>query len=171
MGNYEKALQFVLEREGGFCNVPADHGGATNKGITQTVYNQYRRDKGETLQSVEYITDQEVSDIYSTKYWLPAHCDALIDALSVIHFDSSVNNGVGQASKFLQRCLGVQDDGIIGPATLAKLATTNQALLEPIYILQRQKFYELIVQEKPDQEQFLKGWLNRLEELKKYIAV
>ena len=42
---FEKMLQFVLEREGGYSNNPADLGGETNKGITHGTYNSYRRSK------------------------------------------------------------------------------------------------------------------------------
>ena len=37
------ALPFVLRWEGGFVNHPKDPGGATNKGITQAVYDNWRR--------------------------------------------------------------------------------------------------------------------------------
>ena len=38
---FEDALKFVLKWEGGFTNHPKDPGGATNKGITQKVYDAW----------------------------------------------------------------------------------------------------------------------------------
>ena len=43
---YPNMLKFVLAREGGYVNDKDDPGGETNKGITHTTYNSYRRSKG-----------------------------------------------------------------------------------------------------------------------------
>lgn len=45
--------------------------------------------------------------------------------LALIVFDAAVNNGVGQAARWLQAALGVTVDGVIGPATRAALAKAN----------------------------------------------
>ena len=56
---FDEALKFVLKQEGGYSNHPADKGGATNKGIIQSVYNRYRRDKNLSIRSVKDIEDKE----------------------------------------------------------------------------------------------------------------
>ena len=43
---YPNMLKFVLAREGGYSNNKDDLGGETNKGITHTTYDSYRRSKG-----------------------------------------------------------------------------------------------------------------------------
>ena len=40
------ALPFVLQWEGGYVNHPNDPGGATNKGVTQKVYDAWRAKNG-----------------------------------------------------------------------------------------------------------------------------
>jgi lysozyme family protein len=45
-GNFERALAAVLVHEGGYVNHPKDPGGATNKGVTQRVYDDYRLGRG-----------------------------------------------------------------------------------------------------------------------------
>lgn len=40
---FEPALKAVLVHEGGFSNHPADTGGATMKGVTQRVYDGFRK--------------------------------------------------------------------------------------------------------------------------------
>ncbi|MFC0282395.1 glycosyl hydrolase 108 family protein [Camelimonas abortus] len=39
---YKEALSAVLKHEGGYVNHPADPGGATNRGVTQRVYDAER---------------------------------------------------------------------------------------------------------------------------------
>ncbi len=39
---FSESLPFVLRWEGGYVNHPNDPGGATNKGVTQKVYDGWR---------------------------------------------------------------------------------------------------------------------------------
>jgi lysozyme family protein len=43
---FEAALPFVLRWEGGFVDHPNDPGGRTNQGVTQKVYDDWRRRQG-----------------------------------------------------------------------------------------------------------------------------
>ena len=61
---FERMLKFVLAREGCYLNNPNDKGGETNKEITHTTYDSYRRSKGLKPQSVKDITNEEVRDVY-----------------------------------------------------------------------------------------------------------
>lgn len=117
--NYDRALTLVLKHEGGYVNHPADPGGATNKGITQAVYNDYRRRKGRMTQSVRSITDAEVADIYRRQYAEAVRFDDLPGGVDYAVFDYAVNSGVSRASKELQRVVGADVDGHIGERTLA----------------------------------------------------
>jgi len=114
-----KALQLVLAHEGGFSDHPQDPGGATNKGITQAVYDGYRTSNGLATRSVRSITNAEVAAIYDQQYWDRANCDRLPAGLDYAVFDYAVNSGVSRAAKDLQRQLGVKADGVIGMGTLA----------------------------------------------------
>ncbi len=90
--NFEKMLKFVLQREGGYVNDPNDLGGETNKGITHTTYNSYRRSKGLPIQSVKYITDSEVRDIYYNNYYKASGADKISNpTLAAYVFDTAVN--------------------------------------------------------------------------------
>lgn len=121
--NFERALQLVLEHEGGYVNHPKDPGGATNKGVTQAVYDAYRKVRGRPSQSVKFITDEELRAIYKFQYWDKVHGDFLPTGLDYAVFDFAVNSGVSRASKYLQAVVGVAQDGVIGARTLA--AITN----------------------------------------------
>ena len=119
--NFEKALALVLEHEGGYVDHPKDPGGATNRGVTQAVYNAYRKIRGRGMQSVKFITDDELRAIYKFQYWDKVQGDFLPTGLDYAVFDFAVNSGVGRAAKYLQAVLGVAQDGQIGARTLAAI--------------------------------------------------
>lgn len=168
--SFDTALQLVLKYEGGYSNNPNDPGGPTNKGIIQKEYDKYRTEKSLPLRSVKEIEDTEVRDIYENKYWKIGHCDVMSSKLAIVHFDTVVNTGITQGAKFLQRCLKVKDDGVVGAGTLKALADSNQDSLIPGYLSQRRAFYQKIVQVNPKLQVFLKGWLRRVDDLEKVVA-
>jgi len=98
---FDKALSFVLKWEGGYSNHPEDPGGATNLGITQSVYNSWRRSKGLPVQDVRNITREEAAQIYKERYWDPLQLDGANPAFQLAAFDAAVNHGVGQAKEFI----------------------------------------------------------------------
>ncbi|QJD54440.1 lysozyme [Sphingomonas phage Eidolon] len=102
---FKPSLSLTLAHEGGFVNHPKDPGGATNKGVTQAVYNAYRRNKGQPERSVREITTAELTDIYKNQYWLVAGCNLLPAGLDYAVFDYAVNSGPGRAVKDLQRTI------------------------------------------------------------------
>lgn len=126
--NFEKALSLVLEHEGGFSDHKLDPGGKTMKGVTQAVYDAYRKVRGRPSQSVKFITDEELRAIYKFQYWDKVHGDFLPTGLDYAVFDFAVNSGVSRAAKYLQAVLGVPQDGQIGAMTLAAIHSPVQAI-------------------------------------------
>lgn len=117
--NFSRCLAYVLKSEGGYVNNPADKGGPTNYGITQAVYDEYRKSHGLPLQSVEDISGIEVEAIYLLKYWEPIQGDSLPSGVDYCTFDYAVNSGIVRAVRALQKAVGVDVDGIVGPQTIA----------------------------------------------------
>ena len=169
MSRYVDCLNYILKWEGGYVNDPKDRGGATNKGITQKTYNAYLNKLQLPLQSVEYITDIEVEEIYIEDYWNKCHCFDILNPLDLIVFDSAVQHGVSRASKWLQNCVGVTPDGVIGEKTLYALhgKVLDKRLADVIdnYINGRISFYAQIIANDPSQKRFAKGWKNRMDAL------
>ena len=117
--NYARALSRVLVHEGGYVNHPRDPGGATMKGVTQRVYDAYRKRRGDDPRSVRSIEDGELQTIYRRQYWNAVRGDGLPEGVDYVVFDGAVNSGPAQSVKWLQRALGtVKVDGVIGEATL-----------------------------------------------------
>lgn len=120
---FSGALARALVHEGGYVNHPADPGGATNKGVTQRVYDGWRRRHGKAIRSVRSITADEVSAIYRAQYWDVVRGNELPAGIDYFLFDGGINSGPSQAVKWLQRALGVNADGQIGAVTLDALRT------------------------------------------------
>lgn len=166
------ALPFVLRWEGGFVDHPKDPGGRTNKGITQAVYNNWRTGQGLSPDAdVKAITDSDVQAIYEGNYWLRSRCDVLADPLPLVQFDTAVNMGVGRAVRLLQAAVGCYVDGAFGSGTLKAVGSCDRATAVVRYCDGRESFYRRLAEQKPDLAVFLKGWLNRLNALRKEIGL
>ena len=121
--NYAQALKQVLKYEGGYVDHPKDPGGPTNKGVTQAVYDNWRKSQTLSIQSVRAIADSEVAAIYKNLYWDRVSGDLLPSGVDFAVFDFAVNSGVSRAAKTLQAVVGVTQDGVIGPATIQATKT------------------------------------------------
>lgn len=131
--NWPLVIDFTLEEEGGLSNDPADPGGLTNFGISQRAYPDV---------DVRNLTRDGAIAIYRRDYWARIHGDQLPAGVDLMVFDMAVNAGMASSAKVLQRCLGVDADGVIGetetlPAALAadagKLIATLRAAQLALY--------------------------------------
>jgi lysozyme family protein len=163
--NFEKSLQFVLQHEGGFVNSPRDPGGATNKGVTQAVYDKWRASHALPPQSVRNIDDAEVTAIYFNLYWNAVHADDLPSGVDYAAFDFCVNSGPHEADVTLQRAIhALQDasdvtiDGVIGPRTIAALSQADPRRIINEICSERLAF----MQEHCDWADFGHGWEARV---------
>lgn len=170
MSRYRDCLPFVLRWEGGYVNDPADPGGATNKGVTQAVYDAWRAGKKLPKQSVRLLTSTEVEAIYEARYWNACKCGGLPAPVDLVVFDSAVNCGVDRACRWLQRALGVAEDGDIGPRTLAAVKEYPALKLAAQVAGLRGQHYLSISEKNPKLGKFLNGWNNRLGALREEIA-
>ena len=162
--NFQKSLARVLKHEGGYVNHPRDPGGATNKGITQAVYNAYRKLNKKSLESVRFISDTDVRQIYKRQYWDKVSGDKLPPGLDYAVFDYAVNSGVSRAVKYLQAQLGVAQDGVIGLMTLNAIGKQTDGLTVLVefirtYCENRVSFLRRL----KTFTTFGKGWLRRVQ--------
>jgi lysozyme family protein len=116
--NFAPSLAAVLIHEGGFVVNPHDPGGATCKGVTQAVYDDWRVTNGFPPRTVRDIEDSEVEELYRKRYWNPVHGDDLPAGVDYATFDFAVNSGTNRAARMLQRALRIAEDGQIGPVTI-----------------------------------------------------
>ncbi len=162
---FDRALAHVLDMEGGFTDDPHDPGGPTNKGITLDVYARW---VGQTVSTatrdrlvgqLKKIPDMMVREIYRTRYWTPADCMRMPPALSIMHFDTAVNHGVGRAIRILQGAVGADVDGEIGPQTRQRVEAKplDEALIA--YADLRRERYRAL----DHFWRFGRGWLRRVD--------
>jgi lysozyme family protein len=173
--DFNGALAFVLQAEGGYSDDPDDPGGATNKGIEQTEYDVWRKRKGEAAQDVRLITEEEAAAIYKANYWDAVHGDYIASALAYALFDTAVNLGCSGAIRDLQDELGVASTGIFDSATSASYQEYINKAHSPLALAgnvldRRVAAYHRIAANSPKLAKFLDGWLNRVTRLRRVIS-
>ncbi len=145
--NFELGLDFLFPSEGGYSNHKNDKGGATNMGVTQATYNYYLKKHNLPTKDVKGITKGEAKQIYYDEYWKTSGADKIENPkLAIAVFDTAVLHGPGQAKNFYTKSGGNLDE----------------------FLRIRKESYNRIVTKDPSQKVFLKGWNNRVGNLKKY---
>jgi lysozyme family protein len=176
----------VISAEGGdkYTNDPADPGGATKFGITIPALTDCWRDLGiqnavPTVTDIQALTMDGARKFYA---WFMDHTKiARIqnDTVRYFVFDAAVHMGAMQAVKLLQRALGVTDDGVLGPVTLAACPIVDGNKLARLVGVEQMLFYGRLAagnltdadkDGKPDQLEFLPGYLNRLARKMRTVA-
>lgn len=146
LNKLKQSLQFVAKWEWG----DRSDGGYTNDPRDpggETKYGISKR--AHPNEDIKNLTPERALVIYQNEYWLPIGGDNLPIPACVVAFDSAVNCGVSR--------------------TLGWLRITKNDWNGLINI--RQQYYLDLVEKKPTLRVYLKGWLNRLTDLKKYCEV
>jgi lysozyme family protein len=182
--NFDKIFDMVLHIEGGYSKHPKDKGGATNMGITlETLqhahedfdYGDFNDDGIINEKDIILLdTKEEALPIYRKYFWDKVKGDDFPSGLDLLMFDFGVNSGPKNAIKILQTSLNklgkvLDCDGVLGPRTLAQAQIAPRRLLVKEMLNERRIFYDRIVANKPDQNVFWKGWMNRVTQLEKDV--
>lgn len=115
---FAKAMPHVFTEEGGYVDNPRDPGGATNLGITISTLSAWEGRKVSKAE-VKALNKAKATSIYRANYWSKIDGDALPAGVDYAVFDFAINSGPARAVKFLQRIVGVAQDGVVGAKTLA----------------------------------------------------
>lgn len=176
----EELINGILDREGEkYTNDPADSGGPTKWGITQSTLSKYRGTPATPL-DVAALTRAQAYAIYLKLYYTAPGFDKVANLSPKIAeelTDTGVNCGVGIAGEMLQRALNVLNlegtkypdlkiDGDCGAKTLAALdsylkwrgAEGEKVLLRALNCLQGERYISL-AERRPKDERFVYGWL------------
>lgn len=172
MANIDNLIPHILKWEGGskYTNDPLDRGGATKYGITfNTLISTHYDTNHDGKVNVDDVKSLQLDDfkkILKSQYWDKWQADK-INNQSIANLLVDWLWGSGKWGIIIpQRLLNVPADGVVGMKTINAL---NGAIQKDIYnkVWQaRKEFYEKIVKNNPSQSKWLRGWLNRLNDLK-----
>ena len=135
MSNFIQVFERVLGHEGGYVNDPADPGGETKFGISKRSYPSV---------DIKNLTIEQAIVIYRNDFWNKIDGDQLPFSIAYQLFDFAVNSGTQTAIRYLQRAIGVADDGHWGPHSRTSmdefLSTRGENDLIMRFIAERQLF-------------------------------
>ena len=150
--SFERAISFVLEREGEWADHPSDHGGRTRWGISSRAHPDV---------DLATLTRDGAVQLYWERYWLPIAGNSLPWPVSPVLFAHAVQAGVTKAVRTLQLLCGAEIDGDCGPQTIRAARLMDPRKLTAALL--RERTQALIHQGfTTDQRAFLFGWMNRL---------
>lgn len=115
---FDVAFDRLIGHEGGYVNDPNDPGGETNWGISKRSYPNV---------DVKSLTRDEAKAIYLRDFWQRLDGDNLYDGVAFQLFDFAVNSGIETAVRYLQRAVGVADDGHWGPVSRAAAVSMSES--------------------------------------------
>lgn len=147
----------IIEREGGstVTNDPADKGGRTQYGVSEKSNPEAWTDGK--------VTAEEARAIFETKYIKGPGFDKVQDIrLREQLADWGVNSGPYVAIQGLQRVVGAEIDGVLGPETLGLVnGAPDASQVGNRVVAERVKMFGRIVKRDPSQLKWLNGWLDR----------
>lgn len=146
--NFVRAFQFVAKwewgdrKDGGYTNDPTDPGGETKWGISKRAHPNL---------DIKNLTLEQAAEIYLSEYWDATGCDLVASTdigYAVAIFDTAVNCGVSRTKGWLKEAEDVKS-----------------------FLELRRKYYYMLIDKNPKLVKFKQGWLNRLNDLHKYIDI
>lgn len=148
----------VLQHEGGYVNDPRDPGGETNWGISKRAFPKV---------NIRTLTRNGAIAIYHTHYWQRVRGDELPPDVAFQVLDAAVNHGVPRAITWLQRAVGVADDGIFGPLTLAAVISADKRDIALNFNAERLDFYTKL----STWPTYGRGWTRRIVQNLRFAAM
>ena len=146
---FDTAFEKLLGHEGGYTEGKGDPGGETAFGVSKRSYPD---------EDIKNLTLERAKAIYKRDFWDRAQCDKLPAALAFQVFDAAVNSGIGQSIRFLQRAVGVADDGQLGPLTIAAIQRREAPEMIALFNAERLEFMTKL----SVWDTFGRGWCRRI---------
>lgn len=147
---FDRAVEILLrpDIEGGYSNHSKDPGKETNHGISKAQYPNL---------DIKNLTRDDAIKIYHRDYWLKYHCHELEWPLALVLFDCFVQFSPKRPIQWLQEAVGVSQDGILGPKTIAAAKSKNPVNAALRIMIDRSNYRAT----RPTYGDFGNGWRKR----------
>ena len=132
-------MPFIFKWEGGYDNDPDDPGGETKYGIDKRSHPEV---------DIRNLTREGALEIYWRAYWVKYGCEWLAGPVGEVFFNACVNCGAGRARQLL--------------------AATPTPHSGGGFLDAQEAFYRRLVAARPALGKYLKGWLNRTADLRRW---
>jgi hypothetical protein len=150
---FDTAMNFVFPHEGGYGFHPADKGGHTKHGVTQSTLSAYLK-KPASVEDVKNLTPEVARDLYKNMFWEPTRKQLAKYGMEndpkaqLVAFNAAMASGAGYSNPLIARHKG-----------------------DPYGMLSEHTKFMLhdIPSRNPSQKVFVKGWGNRQKDLEELI--
>ena len=163
MAVYTKVIRKILKWEGGYAG-NIDGATCTMKGVTLATYRRFFGNE-KNCKDLKEITQSEWDYIFKKGFWDRWKADEINNqSIAELLVDWCWASGVF-GIKLPQRVLGVKDDGVVGPKTIAAINDyeDQEELFKKLWNRRKKHFQDIA---KGGKAKFLGGWLNRLNDFK-----
>ncbi|WP_413207988.1 glycoside hydrolase family 108 protein [Rhodospirillum sp. A1_3_36] len=153
----------ILAAEGSeYTNRATDRGGPTKYGITQATLSAYWgrvASPGDVAALDEVMARCIYREMYVTQ---PGFHDIPFPRVRTFVVDCGVHSGTATAARWLQRVVGAQPDGVVGPKTLAALRDLDPTRVFLALVAFRIQHLGRLITRDPRQADYAQGWMNRV---------
>jgi lysozyme family protein len=154
---FDDAFDRLMINEGGEVNNPNDPGGHTKYGISQHSYPN---------EDISAMTKERAKVIFKRDFWDRVHAENLFDGVAWQAADFAYNSGPETAVRYLQRALGVADDGHWGPISQAAADASDESDTIMLLLSERLQFMTRL----SNWNSAGKGWALRIAQDLRYGA-
>lgn len=147
--DFDTAFDRLMGHEGGYVNDPNDPGGETNWGISKRSYPN---------EDIRGMTKERAKVLFRRDFWDRINADKLADGVAWQAADFAYHSGAQTAIRYLQRALGVADDGHWGPKSQAAADAMSESDLIMRLIAERLRFMVRL----SNWQHASRGWVNRM---------
>lgn len=163
------AFERVIGHEGGFQDDRRDRGNWTggevgNGELKGTKYGLAAMTYPDL--DIRSLTLSDAKAIYRRDWWDAMKMENWPKSMQYQIFDAAINHGVGRANQFLQWAARVDQDGKIGPKTLAAVAAMDVNDLLMRFLSKRLRYFT----EVKTWDAYGRGWTRRLAQCLEYAA-
>ena len=154
VADFNLAIPITLENEGGYVWDKNDPGGETKYGISKHSYPNV---------DIKNLTVEQAKEIYLRDFW--KFGGIINQGVANKLFDSYVNMGhlgILYAQELVFQV--IKPDGVYGPETEDAINRAEPSVFLPAYRARLAKHYEDLVAAKPEEVEFLEGWLRRAKQ-------